>query len=187
MVVEDLKEKRPSKVGKVEGLLNGHAKLYDFLKACAEEEKTSVEELVVQLIQTYKRWVDEDAAQRREQELKEEIVPLPKEIDSEPLKQKIRSFFEALIDKDFERAYAVTGIKDHLRKYVFLEKHERYSNVVRIISIDEPYQKGAQSYAGIFVPYEIELASGAIWRGAIPMLPMQHDTTEGEWRFDGGL
>jgi len=116
----------------------------------------------------------------------EKIVPLKEGIAPEPLKQKARDFFEALIKKDFEKAYAI-GVNDYLRTSIKLEENEYYSNVLRIISIGEPYQKEGRRYAGgrgVFVPYEIELANGKIRRGFIAM---RNDNPEGKWIFDGGL
>jgi hypothetical protein len=197
MVRDDSQKKRPSKVDKVKKLLNDHAGLYDFIEARAEAEKMSVEEMVVQLIQTYKRWVDDDAAEREQQELKGEIVSLLEEIGHESPKQKAREFFEALIEKDFERAYAI-GIHPYLRKSLKLEENYYYSQVIRILSIGEPYQRRDWRYKGFLVPYEIELADGSIRRGFIAMRNDREfinrwskelgiDIPEGEWVFDGGL
>ena len=188
---EDLRENQSSKGEKVKELLNGHIALYDFLKARAEEEKTSVENLVMRLIQTYKEWVDVDEAERRQQELKGKVISLPEGMDSVPPKQKTWEFFEALIDKDFKRAYAI--INRNFR-WLNLEQSDYYSNVIRIITIGEPYQKGNRKYAngkGVFVPYEIELENVRIRRGFIAMRndnpDGRSDIPEGEWVFDGGL
>jgi len=196
MIQEDSPKKRPSKEDKVKKLLNDHAGLYDFLKARAEEEKMSVETLVVRLIETYKRWVDDDTAEREQQELKGAIVPLPEGMDPELPKQKARKFFESLIEKDFERAYVI-GIHPYLRG-LKLEENGYYSQVIRILSIGEPYQRRDWSYKGFLVPYEIELADGSIRRGFIAMRndrefinrwrkELSIDIPEGEWVFDGGL
>jgi len=191
MLKKDIHNEQFSEVDAVQGLLNDQTDLYDFLKAHAEAEKMSIEGLVVQLIRTYKEWVDEDEAEREQQESNGEIIRLHENMNPETPKRKAREFFEALIEKDFERAYTIT-----LRnfRWLNLEQSDYYSNVIRIVTIGEPYKKGNPEYAngkGIFVPYEIELANGKIRRGAIAMRcdnpDRRSDIPEDEWVFDGGL
>lgn len=87
-VQKDFQNNQLLKPDTVRELLNSHTELYNFLKAQAQKESMSVEALVVQLIQTYKRRVDVDAAEREQLELQEEIVPPPEGVDSEKLKQR---------------------------------------------------------------------------------------------------
>ena len=81
MIQEDSLSKQPSKVATMQELLDGHAGLYNFLEARAEEEDMSVESLVVQLIETYRQWVDDDVAEREQLELQGEILSPPEGID----------------------------------------------------------------------------------------------------------
>ena len=187
MIQEDSLSKQPSKVATMQELLDGHAGLYNFLEARAEEEDMSVESLVVQLIATYRKWVDDDVAEREQLELQGEIVPTPEGIDSKQLRQKARDFLEALVDKDFERAYTVA----RTRFYEWVEQDDTYSNVVRIITVGEPFRRNrryaGRRYAddkGVHIPFEVELADGKIRRAFINI---RWDNPEGEWVFDGGL
>jgi len=110
-------------------------------------------------------------------------------------KQRAKKFFEALIDKDFERAYTIA-----FDRIEWVEQSDVYSNVVKIISIGEPFQREGR-YAdgkGVHVPFEVELANGRIRRAFINLrcdkgyVDMRSeelgiDIPEGEWVFDGGL
>jgi len=192
-VQKDFQNNQLLKPDTVRELLNSHTELYDFLKV--QKESMSVETLVVQLIQTYKRRVDVDAAEREQLELQGEIVPPPEGVDSEKLKQRAWDFLEALVDKDFERARVVARAR-----YEWLEQDDRYSNVVRVITVGEPFRRKGQ-YAdgkGVHIPFEIELTNGRIRRAFINLrcdegyIDMRSkelgiDIPEGEWVFDGGL
>jgi len=214
MVQDDLQEKRPSKdkrfankvqlfnaaetgnVDKVRQLLDSdatRAALYDFLKARAEEQQMSVEELVLWLIGRYKKDVERRAAVReslKREQPEEKVVPLLAEIDPEPLKQKAQEFLEALINKDFEKANELRGYnygRYGLGYSPKIEEHKSCSNAVRILSIGEPYQKAGRRYAGgkgVFVPFKIEFTDGNVMR---LFIAMRNDNPEKEWRFDGGF
>jgi RNA polymerase sigma-70 factor (ECF subfamily) len=113
----------------------------------------------------------------------------------EQLKQRAWDFLEALVDKDFERAYAIA-----FDRCTWIEESDEYSNVVRVINIGEPFRRDEQ-YAdgkGVHIPFEIEIANGTIrkafinmrWdRGYVNMRSKELgiDIPEGEWVFDGGL
>jgi len=155
----------------------------------------SVEELIVWLIKRHKKSVERRAVRRPtiQEMLGEKVVSLPEGVNPELPKQKAREFFEALINKDFEKANAIKGYGYSRYGPVSpkLEESEIYSNVVRIISIGEPYQRenreGKRIYAsgkGIFLPFEIELADGTVRKSFISM---RCDNKEEEWQFDGGL
>jgi len=194
-VQKDSQNNQLLKPNAVRELLNSHTELYDFLKVQAQKESISVEALVIRLIQTYKSRVDVDAAEREQLELQGEIVPPPEDVDSEKLKQVAWDFLEALVDKDFERARAVAHAK-----YEWLEQDDRYSNVVRVITVGEPFRRKGR-YAdgkGVHIPFEIELTNGRIRRafinirwdkGYIDMRGKELgiDIPEGEGVFDGGL
>lgn len=212
MVQDDLQEKRPSKdkrfANKVQlfnaaetGNVSKVRELLDSDATRAEEQRMSVEELVVWLIERHKKRVEWEATEgkKREKEWREKekqlkVVPLLEELDPETAKQKAREFFEALINKDFEKANMICPAPHGRYSTRYTPKLEAsagyYSNVIRILSIGEPYQKedkeGRRRYAGgkgIFIPYEIELADGTVRKGFISM---RSDNDEREWRFDGG-
>ena len=111
------------------------------------------------------------------------------------LKQKARSFFEALINGDFEEA---SKIADGRYKDVKWEK-TRYTGLLEIISIGEPYFR-KKIISGInilsmdsasprqrsecaIVPYKLKSASGKILNGKIIM----EQDLRGGWFFDGGV
>lgn len=75
--------------------------LHHFLKRQAEQMGTSVEGLVVRIIEAYKK--DMASMDERIKNGRTDAIPIPDEMDAEPLKQKARDFFEALIHKDFKR------------------------------------------------------------------------------------
>ena len=145
---------------------------------------TSVEGLVLRLIEAYKK--DMEAMDEiRESDLVD-AIPISDDIDPEPLKQMIRDFFEALIHKDYERANAIAEpFFDELPK-IDWEKTS-YADVVEVLSIGEPFQKKGRRYAGgkgVYVHYEIRLASGYVKKWQIAM---RNDNPDGRWMFDGGL
>ena len=127
---------------------------------------------------------------------KGEIVPIPEGTNCEFFKQRAEKFFEALIDKDFERAYAIA-----FDRIEWVEQSDQYSNVVRIVTIGEPFRRKGLRYAdgkGVHVPFEVELADGRIRRAFINLRcdkgyvnmrskELGIDIPEGEWVFDGGL
>jgi len=157
-------------------------------KAQSEQEKNHIREEIKKLKATADYASIEEAlqakAERRERQKREaEIVfiPIPEGVDLEQLKQRARDFLQALVDNDFERAYEVARTR-----YEWLEQHDTYSNVVRLISVGEPFRRKGPyaSGKGVHIPFEIELANGRIRRACINI---RWDNPEGEWRFDGGL
>ena len=101
-------------------------------KAQNEAEKNHIREKIEKLKATADYASIEEAlkeqAERERQEREAKVVPIPEGVDAEALKQKARDFLQALVDKDFERAYAVA----HAR-YEWVEQDDTYSNAVRII------------------------------------------------------
>jgi RNA polymerase sigma-70 factor (ECF subfamily) len=158
--------------------------LYHFLKKQAEQMGTSVEGLVLRLIEAYKKDM-EFMDELRESDLVD-AIPISDDIDPEPLKQMVRDFFEALIHKDYERANAIAEpFFDEVPKIDWGKTS--YADVVEVLSIGEPFQKKGRQYAGgrgVYVPYDIRFASGYVkkWR-----IAMRNDNPDGRWLFDGGL
>ncbi len=116
------------------------------------------------------------------------------------LKEKARSFFAALIDKDFARASAIAGGRYKDVKW----EETRYADLVEIASIHEPYQQfqskivsGIEIFSGesrrrrlvgwkrdMLVPYEVRSASGQLISGKIIM---RWEISDGSWFFEGGI
>jgi hypothetical protein len=147
------------------------------LKATADYK--SIEEALLE----QKKREERTAAEREIEEFKAaENIPLREGIDPDPLKQKARDFFQALIGKDFGKASEIAAPAYRDAKW---EKY--YGDVVEIISIGEPFHKKGRWYLGgkrAYVPYEIKYGSGRVKKWQIAM---RCDNPEGKWVFDGGL
>jgi RNA polymerase sigma-70 factor (ECF subfamily) len=155
--------------------------LYKFLKRHAGQLGMSVEDLIARLVEGYKR--DIDTADERAENFRADMIPIPEEINPEPLKQMAQDFFESLINKDFEKASAISSPNYCDMKW----GGSSYADIVEVISIGEPFQKKGRTYAGgngVFVPYEIKFANGYVKKWQIAM---RNDNPEGKWVFDGGL
>ena len=152
-------------------------------KAQSEEEKQHIREEIENLEATADYPNIEEALEGNEREkLERKIAPIPEDADAEALKQRAHNFLEALVDKNFEKAYTVAGTKG----YEGVEQHDGYSNVEKIITVEEPF-RWSDRYAGgkgVHIPFEIELADGRIRKA---LINIRWDNPEGEWRFDGGL
>ena len=152
-------------------------------KAQSEEEKQHIREEIENLKATADYPNIEEALEGNEREKRErKIAPIPEDVDAEALKQRAHDFLEALVDKNFEKAYTVAGT----RGYEWVEQHDAYSNVEKIITVGEPF-RWSDRYAGgkgVHIPFEIELADGKIRKA---LINIRWDNPEGEWRFDGGL
>ena len=152
-------------------------------KAQSEEEKQHIREEIENLEATADYPNIEEALEGNEREkLERKIAPIPEDADAEALKQRAHNFLEALVDKNFEKAYTVAGTKG----YEWVEQHDGYSNVEKIITVEEPF-RWSDRYAGgkgVHIPFEIELADGRIRKA---LINIRWDNPEGEWRFDGGL
>jgi predicted DNA-binding protein YlxM (UPF0122 family) len=155
--------------------------LYNFLKRHAGQLGMSVEDLIVRLIEGYKR--DMDMVDKRVESFRADMIPIPEEINPEPLKQMAQDFFESMVSKDFKKASAISDPNYHDIKW----KESSYADVVEVISIGEPFQKKGRTYAGgkgVYVPYEIKFANGYVEKWQIAM---RCDNPESKWIFDGGL
>lgn len=116
------------------------------------------------------------------------------------LKQKAKSFFVALISKDFARASAIAG-----GRYVDVKWAETlYADLVVVVSIHEPYEQSqSKTVSGIeivsgqsrrrtlvggkrdmLVPYEVRSTSGQLMSGKIIM---RWEISAGRWFFEGGI
>ena len=156
-------------------------------RAKSEEEKKQLRKRIEDLKATADYKNIEEALKIIEQKENEEFktaenIPLLEGIDPEPLKQKARDFFQALIDKDFGKASEIAAPAYRDAKW---EKY--YGDVVEIISIGEPFHKKGRWYLRgkrAYVPYEIKFGSGRVKKWQIAM---RCDNPEGKWIFDGGL
>ncbi len=170
--------------------LSGTAQVVQLAKSAFRAESEEGKKQIRKRIEELKATADyknlEEALKGEERGIEEfeaaENIPLLEGIDPEPLKHKARDFFQALIDRDFEKAseIAAPGYSD-----VKWEKY--YGDVVEIISIDEPFHKKGRWYLGgkrAYVPYEIKYGSGRVKKWQIAM---RCDNPEGKWVFDGGL
>ncbi len=69
--------------------------------------------------------------------------------DEEIAIKVVRSFYKALIDKDYDRAIKIYGYEDPDKKEEMINRFKKH-NVVRIISIDDPVCPNEMIYGGIF-------------------------------------
>ncbi len=68
----------------------------------------------------------------------------------------VRSFLQALIAKDYDRAIKIYGYDDPDKKEELLKKFEKL-NIVRIISVDDPISPRMDSRGKLRVPCKVEL------------------------------
>jgi hypothetical protein len=68
----------------------------------------------------------------------------------------VRSFLQALIAKDYDRAIKIYGYEDPDEKEGLRKRFEKL-NIVRIISIDDPISPRMNSRGKLRVPYKVEL------------------------------
>ena len=69
----------------------------------------------------------------------------------------VRSFLQALIVKDYDRAIKIHGYEDPDEKEGLLERFEKL-NIVRIISLDDPISPRLDPWGQLEVPCKVELA-----------------------------
>jgi hypothetical protein len=117
------------------------------------------------------------------------------------LRQKVESFFNALLDRDFNKASAIAGGRYKDTKW----EETRYDNLTEIVYIHEPYiQFQPRSVSGveviltdrsyqrfsierekhIFIQYEVRSASGRVIKGKIIM---RQENPGRRWFFEGGI
>ena len=151
-------------------------------KAQGEEEKKHIREEIENLKATADYPNIKEALEGIEREKRErKIAPIPEDVDVEALKQRAHDFLEALVDKNFEKAYTIAGTK-----YEWVEQHDEYSNVEKVIAVGEPFRWNDQ-YAGgkgVHIPFELGLANGLVRKA---LINIRWDNPEGEFLFDGGL
>lgn len=156
--------------------------LHTFLQDYAASRGVGVGEFVTHVLEKYQDGVAAEAAQERRQERIPKVAP-PPDMNAAEARDAVRRFFQALVDRDFAAANALT--KTDYRDTRWEETW--YAGITDIVEIGEPYQEEDRRYAGgqgVFVPYEVRRPDSPRkpWRVA-----MRRDNPEGRWVFDGGL
>jgi hypothetical protein len=108
--------------------------------------------------------------------------------DEEIAKEVVRQFFEALINKDYEKAGMMFG-------GIPAEKMQQWfgnRNIVRIVKIDEPKPHPIPGVGGFVVPCEVELedkdGNKSIWKPYGPAVrPVDPDFQSHRWNLHGGI
>lgn len=106
--------------------------------------------------------------------------------DKEIAVKVMRSFLEALINKDYDRAIKIYGYEDPDKKGELLERFQKL-DVVRIISIDDPVSPQMDFHGKLEVPCKVELEENG------QIITWQIDDVYAErvighpnrWRLDG--
>jgi len=108
--------------------------------------------------------------------------------DEEIAVEVVRQFFEALINKDYEKAGMLFG-------GIPAEKIQQWYgkiNVVRIVSVDKPKPHPNPGVGGFVVPCEVELedkdGNKSIWKPYGPAVrPVDPDFQPNKWNLHGGI
>jgi len=108
--------------------------------------------------------------------------------DEEIAAEVVRQFFEALINKDYEKAGILYG-------GIPAEKMQQWFgkiNVVRIVSIEKPKPHPVPGVGGFVVPCEVELedkdGNKSIWKPYGPAVrPVDPEFQPNRWNLHGGI
>ncbi len=108
--------------------------------------------------------------------------------DEEIAVEVVRQFFEAMINKDYEKAGILFGgIPADKMQQMFGRL-----NVVRIVSIDEPKPNPTPGVGGFVVPCEVEIedqnGNKSIWKPYGPAVrPVGPEISPDRWNLHGGI